>query len=308
MKILDHKVAVVTGAGRGIGRGHCLHLAKAGAAVIVNDIDGDQAKRVVKDIVAAGGRAALSTANIASREGAKELIDASFKQFGRLDVLVNNAGNLRDRSFLKMTDEEFDAVWLVHVKGSFWCAQAAATAMRHQGQGGAIINTTSGAHFGSFGQSNYAAAKGALASMTYTWALELARYGIRVNAIGPTGTTRMSDTYRDAAGNEVALPFIDPELNGPLVAWLASDRAAAVSGQIFGCGGERIAHQVQPHYGKTLIRTEGWDVEAIDRLLLPQLRAEFGALGMLAKPYPFHDGVAAPSQTVAAHAEEVGGA
>jgi len=298
VKVLENKAAVVTGAGRGIGKGHCIHLARAGASVVVNDIDAEQAQVVVEQIVYEGGRAVVCDANIASRQGAQRLVDTCLDTYGRIDALVNNAGNLRDRSFLKMTDDEFDVVWLVHVKGSFWCAQAAATAMRELGDGGAIVNTTSGAHFGSFGQTNYSAAKGAIASMTYTWALELARYGIRVNAIGPTGTTRMSDTYRDTSGNEVKLPYIDPELNGPLVAWLCSERAKQVSGQVFGSGGERIAHMVQPHYGKTLIRAQGWDIESIDRSLGAQLRGEFGALGMLGKPYPFHDGVTPAKEKV----------
>ena len=296
MKLLEGKAAIVTGSGRGIGRGHCEHLARAGAAVVVNDIDGEQAHEVVQAIESAGGRAIACDANIASRDGAQSLVDTCLQAFGSVDVLVNNAGNLRDRSFLKMTDEEFDAVWQVHVKGTFWCSQAAALAMREQGRGGAIVNTTSGAHFGSFGQTNYAAAKGAIASMTYTWALELSRYGIRVNAIGPLGTTRMSDTYRDAAGNEVQLPYIDPGLNGPLVVFLCSDRAATVSGQVFGSGGERVAHMVQPHYGKTLVKEGGWDLESIDRSMIAQLQGEFGALGMLGKPYPFHDGVRAGDQ------------
>jgi 3-oxoacyl-[acyl-carrier protein] reductase len=298
MKLLESRAAIVTGSGRGIGRGHCLHLARAGAAVVVNDIDQEQASLVVDEIRQASGQAVACNANIGSRAGAQTLIDCCREAFGGLDILVNNAGNLRDRSFLKMTDEEFDAVWQVHVKGTFWCSQAAAIVMRDQGRGGAIVNTTSGAHFGSFGQTNYSAAKGAIASMTYTWALELARYGIRVNAIGPLGTTRMSDTYRDAAGKGVQLPYIDPALNGPLVAFLCSDRAAAVSGQIFGSGGERVAHMVQPHYGKTLIRDGGWDLESIDRHFAQQLQGEFGALGMMGKPYPFHRGVteSAPAQ------------
>jgi len=281
VKLLEGKAAIVTGSGRGIGRGHCVHLARAGAAVVVNDIDAEQARELVREIENEGGRAIACDANIASRDGAQCLIDSALAAFGRLDVLVNNAGNLRDRSFLKMTDEEFDAVWQVHVKGTFWCSQLAALAMREQGRGGAIVNTTSGAHFGSFGQTNYSAAKGAIASMTYTWALELGRYGIRVNAIGPLGTTRMSDTYRDAAGNEVQLPYIDPSRNGPLVVFLSSDRAATISGQIFGSGGDRVAHMVQPHYGKTLVKEGGWDVESLDRSLLAQLQGEFGALGML---------------------------
>ncbi|MBC2778971.1 SDR family NAD(P)-dependent oxidoreductase [Parasphingopyxis marina] len=286
MTFLQGKAAVVTGGGRGIGKGHCLALAGAGARVAVNDIDKDVAGEVVAEIEAVGGEAVASDANIGSREGAEALIACCVERFGGIDILVNNAGNLRDRSFLKMSDEEFDAVWTVHVKGTFWCSQTAARAMREAGRGGAIVNTTSGAHFGSFGQTNYAAAKGAIASMTYTWALELARYGIRVNAIGPTGTTRMSDTF---AGEP--LPFVDPALNGPLVAFLCSDKARTVSGQVFGSGGERVAHMVQPHYGKTLVREAGWTVEALEKHFIGQLAGEFGALGMLARPYPFHEGV-----------------
>lgn len=286
MSILDGKAAIVTGGGRGIGKGHCLALARCGASVIVNDIDRSVAVETVEAIEASGGKAVASDANIASREGAEALIGQCVDAFGAVDILVNNAGNLRDRSFLKMSDEEFDSVWQVHVKGTFWCSQTAALAMREAGRGGAIVNTTSGAHFGSFGQTNYAAAKGAIASMTYTWALELARYGIRVNAIGPTGTTRMSDTF---AGKP--LPFVDPGLNGDLVAFLCSDLAQSVSGQIFGSGGERVAHMVQPHYGKTLIREGGWTLEALQDHFLPHLVSQFGPLGMLGQPYPFHDGV-----------------
>lgn len=296
MNILNNKAALVTGAGRGIGRGHCLHLSRAGAAVVVNDIDLGAAEAVVNEIIAEGGQAVASDINIASRKGSQALVDYCVAAFGKIDILVNNAGNLRDRTFLKMTDEDFDSVWLVHVKGTFWMSQAAALAMRNQGEGGAIVNTTSGAHFGSFGQTNYSAAKGAIASMTYTWALELSRYGIRVNAIGPVGSTRMSDTYKDAEGNEVVLPFVDPTRNGPLVTYLCSERASAISGQIFGSGGDRVAHMVQPHYGKTLIKEEGWDLAAIDRDLPTKLASEFGALGMLGQPYPFHDGVNVPAK------------
>ena len=297
MKTLEGKAAIVTGAGRGIGRGHCLHLAQAGAAVLINDVDVDAAQTVAEEIHAAGGRAVVCGASVAARDSANELIAACVAEFDSVDILVNNAGNLRDRSFLKMTDDDFDAVWLVHVKGTFWCAQAAALHMRERGNGGVIINTTSGAHFGSFGQTNYAAAKGAIASMTYTWALELARYGIRVNAIGPTGTTRMSETFKtsdasNAAGGAFAMAYIDPTLNGPLVVFLCSAAAQGVSGQIFGCGGERVAHMVQPHYGKTLVRPEGWAVESIAKYFAG-LQGEFGALGMLGQPYPFHGGVTA---------------
>ena len=129
-----------------------------------------------------------------------------------------NAGIARDRTFLKMTEEEFDTVMNIHVKGTFLCHQAAALQMKAQGAGGCLVSTVSAAHFGNFGQVNYAGAKGAIASMTYTMALELARYGIRANAISPSGTTRMSDTYVGPDGKKHPMPFIDPELNGPVFA------------------------------------------------------------------------------------------
>lgn len=296
MSLLANRAAVVTGAGRGIGRGHCLHLAAAGAAVLVNDIDAVLAQSVADEIIAEGGRAIAVAGDICDRTQVEAMLDACIDNFGSLDILVNNAGNLRDRTFLKMTDEEFDSVWRVHVKGTFACSQLAALRMKEQGSG-VIINTTSGAHFGSFGQTNYAAAKGAIASMTYTWALELARYGIRVNAIGPMGATRMSETYRDEEGKGgVALGF-DAALNGPLVVYLASDEAANVSGQVFGTGGERISHMVQPHYGKTLIQPGGWTVASIRQHFQSQMPGEFGPFGILGKPYPFHDGIAGKAKS-----------
>ncbi len=292
MKILSRKIAIVTGGGRGIGRGHCLHLAKSGATVIVNDIDKEKSASVVEEILSLGGTASPSSCDISSREGSEDLIKGSAEQHGSVDILVNNAGILRDRTFLKMTDEEFDEVWQVHVKGTFWCSQTASKIMKEKNTGGSIINTTSGAHFGNFGQTNYAAAKGAIASMTYTLAIELARYGIRVNAIGPTGTTRMSETFNTSANAEdKEVDFIDPTLNGPLVVFLASEKSLTISGQIFGCGGDRLALMVHPHYGKTLTKEGGWTVEQIEKNLLEELVPEFGPIGMLSIPYPFSKGV-----------------
>ena len=294
MTLLQDRTAVVTGAGGGIGRGHALLLAAHGARVVVNDIDAARAAAVVAEIAAAGGQAVADGQSIAARAGAEALIAHAVEAFGGIDILVNNAGNLRDRSFLKMTDEEFDAVWLVHVKGTFWCAQAAALQMQRQGRGGVIINTTSGSHFGNFGQSNYAAAKGAIASMTYTWAIELARLGIRVNAIGPVAATQMTHGLMSAVDGKAPEQLWLPERNAPLVVYLACDEAANVSGQVFGVGGERLAHMVQPHYGKTLTREGGWTVEAIRECFQREMPAEFGSLGILGKPYPFRGGVLPP--------------
>ena len=292
MELLKNKSAIVTGGGRGIGRGHCLHLAKSGASVLINDIDIEEAKKVAAEINELGGIAQISSQDISSRKGSEMLINECKEHFYSVDILVNNAGILRDKSFLKMTDEDFDDVWNIHVKGTFWCSQAAALLMKEQGEGGSIINTTSGAHFGNFGQTNYSAAKGAIASMTYTWAIELAKYGIRVNGIGPTGTTRMSDTFNSSENADNGnYPYIDPTLNGPLVSFLSSDKAFNISGQIFGCGGDRLALMVQPHYGKTLAKEGGWSIQDIEEVMQKEIVPEFSKLGMLSMPYPFFEGV-----------------
>ncbi len=294
MGLLEEKAIVITGAGGAIGRGHALLMAREGAMVVVNDMNAEAAAAVVSEIEAAGGRATVSTHNIASRSGAQDLVHACVTVYGKIDVLVNNAGNLRDRSFLKMTDDEFDDVWNVHVKGTFWCGQAAAWQMKEQGHGGVIINTSSGSHFGNFGQTNYSAAKGAIASMTYTWAIELARMGIRVNAVCPVAMSQMTDGLMQDQDGQSAADLWKPERNAPLVAYLASDEAANVSGQVFGVGGERLSHMVQPHYGKTLTMAGGWTLDAVREQFQQEMPQEFGVFGIMGTPYPFHKGVVPP--------------
>jgi len=294
MGVLEGRAAAVTGGGRGIGRGHCLHLAQQGAAVVVNDIDPDAARAVADEIAEAGGRAAVNTSDISSREGAQALIGQCVDEYGAIHAMVNNAGNVHDRSFLKMSDEEFMSVVRVHQGGTFMCSQEAALRMRDQKSGGAIVNTVSAAHFGNFGQTNYAGSKGAIASMTYTWALELARYGIRVNAISPSGTTRMSATYKDAKGQEVEMPFIDPTQNGAAVAFLCSDHAAGVSGQIFGTGNDRIAILEHPRYGTAVHREGGWSTEDLVEKFDGYLKTSLEPIGIMKSPYPFHGGIKPP--------------
>jgi NAD(P)-dependent dehydrogenase (short-subunit alcohol dehydrogenase family) len=290
MGILDGKGIVVTGAGRGIGRGHCLHAAANGASVVVNDVDGDEAKKVVDEIAAEGGKASVDTSDIGTREGAKALVERCVNEFGGIHAIVNNAGNVRDRSFLKMSDDEFGSVLRVHVHGTFMCSQEAALRMRDQGTGGSIVNTVSAAHFGNFGQTNYAGSKGAIASMTYTWAVELARYGIRVNAISPSGTTRMSQNAK-VGGKEVELPFIDPLLNGPFVTYLCSDEANWITGQIFGTGGDRVIVLEQPKYGTGMFKPGGWSVDDILKHFKTTLGSRLEPFGLMKPPYAFHDGV-----------------
>jgi 3-oxoacyl-[acyl-carrier protein] reductase len=290
MGILQGRAAVVTGGGRGIGRGHCLHLAEQGAAVVVNDVDTAEAQKVVDEIVTKGGRAVANGDDVGARSGARSLVAQCVNAFGAIHALVNNAGNVRDRSFLKMTDEEFTDVLRVHVHGTFLCAQEAALRMREQGTGGSIVNTVSAAHFGNFGQTNYAAAKGAIASMTYTWALELARLGIRVNAISPSGTTRMSATAK-IGGKDVELPFIDPTQNGAFVAYLCSDEADWITGQIFGTGNDRVAVVEQPKYGTAMFEPGGWSVDDLRKHLKNLLGMRLEPFGLMKPPYAFHDGV-----------------
>jgi NAD(P)-dependent dehydrogenase (short-subunit alcohol dehydrogenase family) len=291
MGILDGKAGVVTGGGRGIGRGHCLHLAAQGCSVVVNDVDPVEAAKVVAEIASQGGRAVASSADIGSRKGAAELVAQCVDEFGAIHVVVNNAGIVRDRSFLKMSDEEWEDVMRIHAGGTFWCSQEGARRMRDQKSGGSIVNTVSAAHMGNFGQTNYGGAKGAIASMTYTWANELARYGIRVNAISPSGTTRMSASAKGADGKDIEMPFLDPTLNGPLVAYLCSDEASWITGQVFGSGGDRVVLMEQPRYGTGMFKPGGWSVEDLREHMPKFFLNRLEPVGLFKKPYPYYGGV-----------------
>ena len=291
MGIVEDKAVIITGGGRGIGKGHADVLAAEGASVVVNDVDLDVARETAAAIEQAGGVAVANGSDVGSRAGCEELVGQCLEQFGRLDAVVNNAGIVRDRSLLKMTDEEFDDVFRIHTKSTFWVAQLAARHMKENGVGGAIINTTSGAHFGNFGQTNYAGAKGMIASMTYTWALELARYGIRVNAIAPAATTRMTATAKNPDGSEVDMPFWDPALNGPIVAYMISDEGNWITGQVFATGMERIGILLQPRYGSMMMREGGWDVDAVRRWFKNGLGRQLEPFGLGKAPYAYYDGI-----------------
>lgn len=296
MAVLAHKAAVVTGGGRGIGRGHCLQLVKNGASVIINDIDEEAAQSVADEIAELGGNAVVNTSNISTQQGANEAVQLCVDSFGGIDIMVANAGFARDKSFLKMTEEDFDAVMDVHVKGTFHCLQQSGLRMRDQGRGGSMITTVSAGHFGNFGQANYGAAKGAIASMTYTLAIELAKYGIRVNGISPLASTRLSDTYRGDDGKEVELPYFNPELNGTFIAFLCSDEGNYISGQIFGSGGERITLLNQPKYGTTMFMPGGWTIESMNKHFKDYLGSQLEPLGIFKTPYPFYDGIKPPQK------------
>ncbi len=279
MGLLDGRVAVVTGAGRGIGREFARCLAAEGASVVVNDVgaaldgagaDETPARQTCDEITAAGGRAVPSHESVTDYEAAGRIVQAALDSFGRIDILVNNAGIVRDRTLLKMTEDDFDAVMAVHVKGTFNCARHAAGPMREQGYG-RIINVTSSAGLrGNFGQTNYGAAKAAIMGMTFIWALELGRHGITVNAVAPAGATRMTASLFERSGTPPP-PEADPALNAPIVAFLASERAGHVNGQILGRTDYAFTIFQHPRQIAFMWRDGGWDpagvAEHFDQIL-----------------------------------------
>jgi len=246
--LLEGKVAIITGAGGGIGREHALYFAHEGAKVVVNDLGSDRhgggkgaelADRTVADIKSAGGDATANYDNVASREGADGLVWTALNKYGRLDVLVNNAGILRDKTIVNMSEQDFQLVLDVHLKGTFLCMQAAARVFKVQGKGGRIVNTTSlSGLLGNFGQGNYAAAKGGIYSLTRTAALEFQRMGVTVNALAPVALTRMTEDlqmFKGLTGEQIG-----PQYVAPVAAFLASDLAADITGAIVGVQGPKI--------------------------------------------------------------------
>ncbi len=286
MGILDGKNAVITGAGRGLGAAYARLFAEEGARVVVNDVDAEEAEKVVSEIKEKGGTAVASGDSVYPHESAGRIVQRCIDSFGRIDILVNNAGIVRDRTSWNMTVEEFDEVINVHLKGSFACGQHAIRLMRAQ-RSGCIINIISGAHQGNFGQTNYSAAKGGIASMTYTWAIELARYGVRVNAVAPSGLTRMTQ----GVGGGQAPP---PELSAPLIAFLASDEANWVHGQAFNAIGEGIRIMEQPKYGLGMYRPGGWTVQAVRDKFRSVFFGQLESFGLGKPPYAYYEGLPKP--------------
>ncbi|WP_405463029.1 SDR family oxidoreductase [Streptomyces jietaisiensis] len=276
---LHGKVAVVTGSGRGLGLAYARALAAAGAAVVVNDVDASAVDAAVAGITAEGGRAVGLVAAVGDSEAAERLTETAVREFGSLDVLVTNAGILRDRVLWKMTDEDFDAVVRVHLRGTFTCARAAAVRMREQGTGGRIVLIGSPAgQRGNFGQTNYAAAKAGIVAMARTWAMELARAGVTVNAVVPVAATEMTKTIPVFApvleeAERTGAPLPDwlrkdeglgtvEDVTG-LITFLASDASKDITGQAIGVGGDRLALWSHPAEKAVAFADGGWSAETI---------------------------------------------
>jgi NAD(P)-dependent dehydrogenase (short-subunit alcohol dehydrogenase family) len=287
--ICEGRIAIVTGAGRGIGRGHALELARQGAKVVVNDlgaeVDGEgrstgPAGEVVEAIRAAGGEATANGEDVSDWDGAGRLVNAAIETFGGLDVVVNNAGILRDRMIVNMTLDEWDTVLKVHLGSTFVMTKHAAAYWRQESKRGAqrvarLINTTSASGmYGNPGQANYGAAKAGIAAFTIIAAMELGRYGICVNAVGPAARTRMTDSLEGAAEYVPAEGHFDdygPENIAPVAAWLASVESSHVTGRVFNVRGGRVNIGEGWHAGPIIDKGARWEPNelgpVVDRLL-----------------------------------------
>ena len=291
--LMKDKVVLVTGAGRGVGRGVALEMAKAGAAVVVNDLgvslqgegsaDVSPAQEVVAEIEATGGRAVADAHSVADWDGAHAMVQAAIDAFGRIDAVVNNAGNLRDVLFHKMTEDDFDAVIGVHLKGTFNVSRAAAAHFRQQSSGAYVHMTSTSGLIGNLGQANYSAAKLGIAAMSKSIAMDMGRFNVRSNAVAPFAWTRMvgsipEDTPEQKKRVE-GLKKLVPEKVAPLCVALCSDAAAGVTGQIFGARNNEIYLFSQPRPIRTAHAGEaGWTVGTCLERALPIMRPSFFAL------------------------------
>lgn len=286
--MLEGKVALVTGGGRGVGRCVALELARCGAAVLVNDIgagldgkggDLGAAQGVVDEIVATGGQAVASGHSVADWEQAEAMVALAQDRFGRLDIVVNNAGNLRDAIFHRMTPEEYNAVIDVHLRGSFYVSRAAAPLFKQQQSGSYIHMTSSSGLVGNFGQANYCAAKLGVVGLSKAIALDMQRFNVRSNAVAPWAWTRMIDSLPSETEEEKkrleGLKKLVPEKIAPLVAALGSDDARHVTGQIFGVRNNEIYLFSQPRVLRTAHTSDGWTPNQIIERVFPMFKNDF---------------------------------
>ena len=283
---LEGRVAIVTGAGNGIGRAIAVALAQAGAAVLINDVgvslageggSGTPARETQAIIEAAGGRAVINTDSVASWEGAQRIVAAASEAFGKLDIVVNNAGILRDAIFHKMTPEQWTSVIDVHLNGSFFVSRAAAELFRAQESGVFVHMTSTSGLIGNNGQANYSAAKMGILGLSKTIALDMARYNVRSNCVAPFAWGRMTGNIPAATEDQKArvegLKRMTPEKNAPLVVALACDGASDVTGQVFAVRRNEIFLFGQSRPLRSVQREEGWTPEQVLDHALPALRA-----------------------------------
>jgi NAD(P)-dependent dehydrogenase (short-subunit alcohol dehydrogenase family) len=287
-RMVDGKVAVVTGAGRGIGRAVALLMAEQGAKVVVNDIgaevsgegrDQSPAEEVVSAVKAAGGEATTNGDSVAEPKGAERIVENALDAFGRVDIVINNAGILRDRIFHRMSNEEWEAVIGVHLMGTFYVSRAAASHFRQQESGAYVHFTSTTGLVGNLGQANYGAAKLGIVALSKAIALDMRRYNVRSNCVSPFAWSRMigsipTDTPEQQARVE-KLKRMTPEKIAPMVVFLASDAAKDVSGQVFGVRNNEIFLFSQPRPLRSVQRGEGWTPEMIAEHAIPALRSNF---------------------------------
>lgn len=287
-RLLEGKVALITGGGRGVGRGIALAMAQAGARVVVNDLgatldgqaDNEQpAAEVVAAIRAMGGEAMVDGGSVADWDAAQAMVKAAVDTFGRIDIVVNNAGILRDVMFFKMSEQEFDDVVAVHLKGSFNVSRAAAPFFKNQNSGSYVHMTSTSGLIGNFGQANYSAAKLGIAALSKSIALDMQRFGVRSNAVAPFAWTRMVDSIPNETPEQQkrveSLKKLVPERVAPFVVGLCADGAKDVSGQIFGVRNNEIYLFSQPRPIRSAHRGEGWTPESVLDTALPMLAADF---------------------------------
>ncbi len=299
MTQLQNKVAIVTGAGRGIGREIALLLAKEGAKVVVNDLGGGSdgqgnnskvADEVVQEIKQLGGEAVASYDSVSHYECATKIVETALSSFGRLDIVVNNAGILRDRMLFKMSEEEWDAVIAVHLKGSFNMTRAAAPYFKEQQSGRFINFTSTSGLIGNVGQANYAAAKLGIVGLTKSTALDMARYNVTANTVAPFAWSRLIGSIPTETDDQKArvekLKQLSPAHIAPLVAFLSSDEAADVSGQIFGVRGKEIMVFSQPRPVRSVYNAEGWSVDSLSAMK-GALQSSFTPLEVSADVFPY---------------------
>jgi NAD(P)-dependent dehydrogenase (short-subunit alcohol dehydrogenase family) len=290
-QLLAGKVALVTGGGRGVGRGIALALAKEGARVVVNDLgasidgtalDGQPAAQVVAEIEALGGQAIVDGSSVADWNAAHKMVEAAVNRFGRIDIVINNAGILRDVMFHRMSEPEFDDVIAVHLKGSFNVSRAAAPHFKAQGSGCYVHMTSTSGLIGNFGQANYSAAKLGIAALSKSIALDMQKFGVRSNAVAPFAWTRMIDSIPSETPEQKkrvdGLKKLLPEKVAPFVVGLCCDGARDVSGQIFGVRNNEIFLFSQPRPIRSAHSGEGWTPESVLATALPMLRADFYGL------------------------------